>query len=394
MSSTPRKSASTRSFASIVAVLGALALTACAASEGGATAASVGTYDEAELTSIVDQYLAEPTFTAPGDPIDVSSLAGEKIYVIPFSDATEFNQIQAVGAKEAAEAAGVELIHYTTNGQASEWQQGMNKAIQDDAAAIIIAGAEPTIIAPQIAEAEAAGIPVILSHAVDTTAEQEIMETVPGITATGARAPFGEAMRLVADYIALESKGAAKILFVTADDMNSAPMWLGDAFNDEIAQRCPDCTVDRVSTTSAEAATKTQTAVQAALQTHPDTTWIVPMFDFLVPYIIPALEAANATETIKIGTFNGTASVLDLVREQNPPVVLDVGEPIELMGWSTMDQTLRILLGEEPVEQTLYMRIFDESNIADAGEPASTIAGYGDIDAIKNGFRELWGVAG
>jgi ribose transport system substrate-binding protein len=56
-----------------------------------------------------------------------------------------------------------------------------------------------------------------------------------------------------------------------------------------------------------------------------------------------------------------------------------------------MDQALRILAGEEPVpSENTPLRIFDESNIEQAGVPPALGTGYGD--QYIAGYRELWGL--
>jgi ribose transport system substrate-binding protein len=56
-----------------------------------------------------------------------------------------------------------------------------------------------------------------------------------------------------------------------------------------------------------------------------------------------------------------------------------------------MDQAFRILLGEPTVPQRTPIRIFDSTNVDDAGTPPTVGTGYGN--ALAEGFTELWGLS-
>jgi ribose transport system substrate-binding protein len=371
----------------------AVAVSACgsdddASTAGSSTSAAAGAVSP-EVAAKLDEARAVPKFKAPGPTIDVSPLKGKTIYFIPFSSGAEFPQLQGEGVQEAAKVAGVNVKVYTNNGVPSQWQQGIDRAVAEKAAAIII-GADPHILAPQIAKAKAAGIPVLVSHAVDTTLEEKVTSEVPG-TYIGARAPFTDATRLIADYVAEQSEGKGNVLYVSQDDMVGYMPAMVKAFEDELATVCPDCEVTVASTTFAEAATKTPTAVQAALRKDPSIDWVVPSFDNLTPFVLSALRVTGKSDSVKIATFNGTPSVLKDISEDGP-VVMDIGEPAVVAGYSALDQAMRLALDDEPVDEVPYMRLFDAGNVADAGNPPEATKGYGDPATFLDGFKKVWGI--
>jgi ribose transport system substrate-binding protein len=387
-----------------LASLGAtLALAACGSSGsdsttggGSATQAAPSTQaanaDAAPLEAKLDAARKPPAFKAPGPRIDISSLQGKSVWVIPFASTQEFNQISADSTKAAGALAGLDVNVVTTTGVPSEWQQGMQRAISEKAGAIILEGADPNLLAPQIRQAEQAGIPVISSHTIDMTNEDQTQAKVPGVEFSN-RGPFSEATRLIADYVIAESDGKAHVAYVSYDDMGSAMKAMVDAFKDEIETKCPDCQLTMVPTTFADAPTKTPQAVQSALQANPDIDWVVPAFDAFVPFVQSGLKVANKSDDVKMASLNGTASILKLLQQDGNPMQMDNGEPISLMGYKSIDQAMRLMLGEPAVEEKVDMRLFDRANVDEAGTPPTATGGYGDMDAYIAGFKQLWGIS-
>jgi ribose transport system substrate-binding protein len=75
-------------------------------------------------------------------------------------------------------------------------------------------------------------------------------------------------------------------------------------------------------------------------------------------------------------------------------VVAEVGEPLEWIGWANMDQVLRVLTGTDPVQsENTPLRLFDASNIDEAGTPPSQTDGYGSPDEFKSRYMDLWGLS-
>ncbi len=107
--------------------------------------------------------------------------------------------------------------------------------------------------------------------------------------------------------------------------------------------------------------------------------------------MVSAIKQAGRAGQTKVVTFNGTPSVLKLVKSGD--VEMDIGENLDWISYSVLDQALRIMGGKEPVKDPkLPIRVWDSSNIAEAGNPPTTSDGYGD--AYVAGYRKLWGLGG
>ncbi|UGS33868.1 sugar ABC transporter substrate-binding protein [Capillimicrobium parvum] len=381
-------SSATDSSAAAPADTGAAASTATQ-DPGASTTAPASGPDLSALEAKLAEFSAAPQFTHPGPPIDVASLKGKKFFVIPLAYNTEFNKLQADATVEAGKVAGVDVEVHSTTGTPAQWQQGMARAIQNKAAAIILQGPDPNILVPQIRQAKAAGIPVISSHYVDVDDAAETLKKIPNLT-VGVPGPFSVASRLLADYVTVASKGKAKTLYVPLDDFGALQATMKKAYEEELAKVCPDCTVTTANTTFAKVA-DTPSAIQSALRRNPDIDWIVPAFDLSVPYIETALKTMN-NRTTNIASFNATSAVLKLMQQDNNPLKADVGEPIPVMGYTSLDQAMRLALGEKPVEEPVFMRIFTPENVDEAGTPPTAVDGYGDPQEFIDGYKKLWGV--
>jgi ribose transport system substrate-binding protein len=383
-------------------LLATLLLAACGSDsgDGGSAGSPTSSGSSAETTSAggefgalqkkLDALKAAPAFTHPGPEIDVSSLKGKTFYVIPLAYNTEFNKLQADATVVAGKAAGVNVKVYSTTGTPTQWQQGMQRAIADDAAAIILQGPDPNLLIPQIRQAEAKGIPVVSSHYVDQDVAEEVKSKIPNLQ-IAVPGPFNEASRLLADYVTVESGGKANVVYVPLTDFGTLQKQMTDAFEKELSSVCPDCKLTRADTTLAKV-TETPSAITSAMRRDPKIDWIVAAFDLSVPYAQTALQTLRKTDETKIASFNATSAVLKLMQQDGHPLVADIGEPIPVMGYTSLDQAMRLALKKEPVNEPVFMRMFTQDNVDEAGTPPTPVDGYGDPQSFVDGYKKLWGV--
>lgn len=374
--------------------VGMCAISLCAAAAVGSTAYSAPTSKAAfaPLQAKLAAARKVPVFKAPGPPINISSLKGKSVWVIPFASTSQFNQLSAASTTAAAKRAGLRVKVVTTTGVPTEWQQAMQSAISQKADAIILEGANPDLLRPQIRQAKEAGIPVLNSHSIDLTDEAKTLKAIPGLTISN-RLPGSVATRLIADYVIVKSNGKANVAYISYPDMGTPLKTMAAAFKDEIEKQCPGCKLTMVSTTFADAPSKTPAAVLSTLQANPDIDWVVPAFDNFVPLVASGLETANKTNSVKMATFNGTSSVLQLLQQPGHPLQMDIGEPFAYFGYKSIDQAMRLMLGKPAVKEQMDMRLFDRSNVAQAGTPPTATGGYGNLKKYINGFLRLWGIS-
>jgi ribose transport system substrate-binding protein len=199
-----------------------------------------------------------------------------------------------------------------------------------------------------------------------------------------------EAGTLLADTAIAETGGQGNILVVAEDQFEGSRV-IVEALQTELEANCPDCTVKVVNVPVTEWATNIQTEVQSALVADPEIDFVIPIYDAMQSFAIAGMTAAGRSD-IKTASFNGTTAVLQLIADGDV-VAATVGESADWDAHAYMDQALRILTGAEPVvDRVTPVRLFDDTNIADAGSPPEENVGYGDKYATR--YRELWGVAG
>jgi ribose transport system substrate-binding protein len=356
----------------------------------GSTAASSGGVPAA-VTATLNKYLAEPVFTPPGPSVNVAGLRGKKVFVIPIEE-TPFTQAVEAGERAAAKAAGVQLTFYPNEGEVSQWVQGMTTAIAQKPALIILDTApDPRQLQPQIAAAKAAGIPVLVTHFYDASSPQPpaCVGCAAGVTGI-VKAPISTAGGAEADWIIANSGGKANVLIVSLNGLLPVPGMVAAA-DAQFKQYCPGCKVTTVAINLSQLATAGAFGqVSSALVQNPNITYVDPLFDASIPGTLAAITAAGKSTKIKMVSFNGSSFALKDVASGTSPVAADVAEPDAWVGYANMDQAFRMLAGMTPVVETTPIRIFDSTNISQAGGGPNYSGGYGD--AYVNGFLKLWGL--
>ncbi|MCW2542208.1 MAG: ABC-type sugar transport system periplasmic component-like protein [Frankiales bacterium] len=377
--------------------VGAMLLAGCStgsgstpSSAGSATGGSGGSDAvSAAVVANIQKFMGPSTFTAPGPAIDISTLKGKKIYDIP-SVANPFVQSISASMEEVANKVGMKYTRFDNQSQVSQWVQGINQAIASKQDVIVLNGApDPRALQPQLAAAKAAKIPVIVMHFHDNSAPlPPACEGCANVTAT-VSAPFNDAGKAAADWIIKDSGGQANVLIVGGSDILPSPGTI-KTMTDEFSAQCSTCTTKVTNIPVADWNTKTQGVVQSALQANPKVNYVYVLYDAMVAGAVPAITTLG--KKIKIVSYNGSPFALDDIRQSKGSVVaMDVGEDTPGIGYATMDQAFRVLLGKPTVEERTPIRIWDNTNVAEAGTPAKAGQGYGNV--YTSGYLKLWGLS-
>jgi ribose transport system substrate-binding protein len=366
-----------------------LVLAACGSSGGSSPSTSAGMSSSAHGADTGAAYAraqiakasAVPRFAAPGAGFDASAARGKTVFVIPYTSAIPFlnainDSLVAVGKQY-----GVKVTVYPNQGRSSEWVQGINQAIAQKASAIIL-GAPPAQLGPQLKQAKAAGIPVDVLHLYD-----RVMPVPRDVTST-VFAPFTEAARLMADWVIMDTSGKADAVILT-DNAVPPSKYIVSAMQAEFRAHCRSCKTTVVDVPSADWATKMQSATQSALLADPGVNYVVPIYDSASQFVIPGIRAAGRSGKVKVATYNGTPFVLENIRTKNT-VAMDVGESQAWIAHANMDQVLRMITGRKPLPAAQTpIRVFNQSNIAEAGNPPDPDRAFGN--SYVAGYRAVWG---
>ncbi len=378
-----------------LAISTVLAVAACGSSSGGGGSASGGGNSSgptaAQLQSaqaLVNAHTGQAAFVAPGPAFDPSKARGKTVYAIPVSASVPFNVYVGKYLTQALSKFDIKTVYYSTTGQSSQWVSGMNTAISQHAAAIDLIGMDPGALQPQITAAKAAGIPVIVDHFLDTGhADYAGYKNVAGIVG----APYNLAGQLEAAYAIQDTKGKGTVLLVQSPDLlSSTDVAVG--IEAEFAKDCPACHVVKVDVPFNDWSTRMQTAVSSALTRYPDTKYVLPVFDGMVQYVLPAITAAGKSNSVKLASYNATPFALNYLANGNI-VTMDLGESFAWLGYALADETLRLMVGQQPLtDEKVPVRVFTSANVNETGNPPAINTGYGT--AYEAGYLQLWGLPG
>jgi ribose transport system substrate-binding protein len=349
-----------------------------------AVASLPGAANAADLSAIraeLDSYKAIPAFVAAGEPFDARQcMAGKKILTVPFSSSIPFVSTVVTSMVALGKEIGFSYDAYNNTGQRSQWIQGITQGITQQYNLIDLFAPDLLALVPQGRAAAEAGIPIVASH--DGGIEQ--VRPAPFLTVPFDYKTNGQ---LMAKWAISRTDAKANVLVITALDsysMESTVAGLKEAFAD-----CEDCKVKYVNVAVSDWSTRIQPNVQSALLADPTIDVIIPVYDSMVPFDIPAVEFTQSKDRVKIIASNGTPFALDFVREGKVDMV--IGENLDWVAHAIVDAEMRIICGLPAIANPkIPVRIFDASNAAEAGIPATTEAGYGD--SYKAGYRTLWGM--
>lgn len=337
----------------------------------------------AKAKALIETHRAIPAFAPEGAPFDARAcMADKKIFSVPITMAIPFVVELENAMARAAEDVGFEYTVWENQGGSDAWIQGINQAISQGYDVVdVTGGLNPAVVTPQLMEAAAAGLKVTTTHLYDETQEQ--LDFVDA----SAKVPFSTVGEILAAWAHVETDGAPNVLIIGSDDVLPTEPFVA-SIQSTLAEFCPDCKQTYLNVPVSEWATRIQSGTQSALLADPGINYILPVYDSMSQFVLPAMRIAGATD-VGVATFNGTPFVLDMVREGT--VTMNVGESLGWAGYAAMDALMRTACDlEVPESLGIPLLIFDETNVETAGIPADFDSGYGD--AHVSGYRALWGL--
>lgn len=353
------------------------------------TPAAAGPSEEdlAYVDAQIAQYRECPPWAPPGPAFDArAAMEGKLIFVLPYFTAIPFNEAVLAGVKEGAELGGFDVELWPSQGDQANWQQGIQTAITLGADLLEIFTINTDVLKPQIQQFQDTGGLVVSSHVLDPT--QTEFEYLDGIV----RYPYERIGRLLADWVIYKTRGDVDVLIITANDSVSTPPFV-EGIRSEFEERCglDSCRLSYIDIPTTEWGTRVTPDAQGAIIANPDLDYIIPIYDAMVPGVVTAMNITETVDQIKVISFNGSTNVLDLIREGS--VEMDIGEDLGWVGRLQLDYDIRLLAGLDPEQNIeLPIRIWDQSNVEEAGVPAQMSTGYCDNDEGR--WEELWQLGG
>lgn len=330
-------------------------------------------------TAFVGRYLGVPTEPSVGPPFNAKAAAGKLIYLIPIQLAG-FNETIVDTAKAAAEQLGAKAVIWPSTGTLSDYQQGVEAAINAGANVICLEGVNPQLIGPQLASARAKGIKITLDIFGNGSS------SLPAGFSGGVNMPFSLGGELEADYAIMATKGHVDALVLTSDDIPQTPDVL-DGLRGAFQANCRSCTLHYVNET-VPTWPNFSSATAAALREHPNVNYVIPLYDNYAEFALSGISLAGASQKVHMDSLNGTPSVLSQIKPGSI-VQMDIGVSAVWLGYAEITNALRVATGGNPTVVAGVPRVFTSANVAQAGSPPSFASGYG-IN-IKAQFQKVWG---
>jgi ABC-type sugar transport system substrate-binding protein len=364
---------------------------ACAAEEEAPTESPPPTEAEGALVEeaqqIVDELSGPAVFAFEGPPIEVGdALRGKRIYAIGNGLEFFFVRNWLRGVTEAAEVLGMTVT--AVDAFVSDPAGLIDQAVGQKYDVILMQSVESARLAAPLAAAKEAGIPVIELTTSDPhlPTPEEAERGVFGFTTFC----YSCAGRQMAAFIVADGGPHTQAVIYNVPGLVVSEAMV-EAFSDELMRLCPSCGVEVVSAPFAQWE-ELQAMTGTAIETNRDAErlYLVPVFDSMVPIgVAAAIAEKEVQDWAKIVTYNGTDAGLPGVADGS--VAADIGGPQVWLGWATVDQVARALLGQPPVEDySLPHRIFWEENIGEIDLDAPEDTWY--ATDFRSEFRRLWGV--
>lgn len=342
----------------------------------------------AAAQAVVDAATKGGEFTAPGPELgDLSALEGKTVHYVAANYQIPMFHNVADAITEALETVGVGV--QVCDGKASPASMAtcLDQAVNAGADAVISGSIPEELATVGFKAVQDAGIPLLFTQV--APAGPGAPDKVAYLTPNNIELNAWNSNWVIAD-----SGGAADILIVKVTDTPATTMWTDEGAIKVYEQACPDCTVTVVETNTGQLQ-KLPSLVTAALVADPEIGYVHAPFDITVQPTVQGIQAAGRTD-VKVASSDGNLAVMQMLGEGRF-MATEVGYNQNAFGWYAADQTLRMMSGNESVQNLTFpfRRLFDASNVGELElTPEAETAGswYGGLD-YKDGFKQLWGVS-
>jgi ribose transport system substrate-binding protein len=379
----PTAAASTGTTAPSAADAGSAASTADASSSSSPSLA--------RAQAGVDAALAPITFKAPGPQFDATAdVADDRVTFISVGLNFPYSRSIKSGIEAGAALVGASVDSVDANGDPSTAARQVQTAVSQGSSGIVIQGFPSGLLAEPLRQAKAEGVPVVMVDEFEQgapTPEQADLGVVGNAT----------------QCFACGGKLMAQIAYLLhGDDLNgffvgSTEFVVGkseqDAFQAELAELCPDCTMKYSDIGVARWAIEMNPTTASALADQ-SINAVFPLWDAFLPFMLPAITATQSNDRVSVVTYDATADGLQAL-QAGAPMYSNMGGSALLTGWYAFDQLLRSWNDQPPApDSVLPVRLFTVESVQGLDlsvEGADQIKWFGDLD-LEAEFKALWGI--
>jgi ribose transport system substrate-binding protein len=341
------------------------------------------------LLTAIDNFRFEPR----SEPIEASKVK-KTTWVLACGEGNLYCKNVAAGVMEAAKVAGVPAKTYVID-EASHAAAAVETAVNGGAGAIILIGLDPKSVQAPLEEAQGKGVKVV-----GEVNQSKGEPLVPG-TEAEMTVDFGELGKINADY-AVAMLGEDTNAFCGQTKVFPTTVNVCEGFTEELAELCPDCKSDTGDFNLTALSREVPAGIQAEVQSNPELSFVMCSFDAFCQLAVPTIQSLGKKGEIWAGSQTGqVVPNLQWVKEGNVQMI-DVGNPQHLNGWASLDQALRLQLGQEPAAEggEVPVKTFTHETLKDSGVDLSSSSIATEEEAYeteggalyKTKYEELWGV--
>jgi ribose transport system substrate-binding protein len=371
-----------------LAAAGSLALSACSSNGSSSSGGTSGTgtavtssYNASAAAKVVDAALKNPTLIGITTPLTKKPPTGEFIVICGTPTPVALLKDEAMAA--AGRALGWRVVRLVEGTTPEAPAQTMMQAIQLKPDMILFSGTSLATLSAPLKQAAAEHIPVLAETVTGSKTDSIISTAVDG--------PSYEAYTayLMANYVALESKGKADVALVNLPIFPILNAY-ASAFKSDLSSVCRGCRVTELDQPTSYVGTQTPSNIVSVLERNPSLNWIVYTVGDLSLGVDPALKAAGILGKVSIG--GNAPDQINLVALRNGTETAWTGFSTPILGFRDADMMARYFVGDSlsPAGEPLLLptQILTKSNIGQA--PLTSAGNYQGVSNYVQQFYKLW----
>jgi ribose transport system substrate-binding protein len=370
-----------RTWPAALAAMSALALTSCGGGTSSAATSPAGATQVADAQTAVKAAQQLQT-TWLGPTTSPTPPRGATVIYVSSDQNNPFASSFGTYFKQAAAKLGWNASIIDGKGTPSGWADGLRQAIASKPGAIVTSAQSPSVQQP-LAQAAAAGIPVLGLHSAAVPGPDPADHLYTNITSDPAAAG-----KVMAEWAIADSGGKAHVV-VVGDDQYPVSNVKRDAMVAAI-KACSGCVLEKnANVPVGTAATDLPTQMTSWLQTYPKPLYVLSVADFYFDVGLSSLKNLNVPKgDLRLAATDGTKQAYQRVRNGDYQLVT-VPEPTELLAWQAADEVNRALNKQPPSTFTQPIYLVTKDNIDSQGGAQDQFFPQNDY---KSHYQSIWKV--
>ncbi len=318
--------------------------------------------------------------TVATQPAVAQTLSGKKVGLAAREITNDYNRDIIAGAKAVLEAAGAEVVVTDGGTDPRKHNENIESLINSGVAGIIVQLGDPAQLAPVVAKANAANIPVIT--------------TSVGSKTEGAIADVGGDEALMAAMLArsllsaIDYKGNVVAFWVPGAPLLETRKRLFEA----VLADYPNVKVQWVPTE--HSAAKVQTQMEDLLTASPDKGSIAGVwgaYDLLVSGAVEAVRRAGRDE-IKVASIDGDRIGFQMLLDEGSPFVTTIVQDVPAIGKLAAEALVSSIGGKKDFPSAIFTEVYvaTHGNGVAAAEKRWGPTVWDDLGIVKADVEGRW----